>query len=611
MKLLALLFAIVLPLNAQTLTNTNLDGVTNATLNGKLDDDAAASRTALGLDTSTTGGANKIAKFDSLGNLKMSALIPFSAAGSQIANGGNLILTDRQSIGWYASDGNTNGSPSGYGENLFKISQNNNRTNETNIDARGNFCINWGNNFGNKQLQLGSGLGGQHYISLMGGEASSGNTTRNSVPVYARTHFWNGSAAVENYLGLQATVATNGKVGWRFYKNVNRAVASENAFSIGDEFADLSEEGLASPGQSPAYTYLTTGGATINQVCSKYRTVQTGRFTLDGNRALALSGVQAGMRGVIYVAQPSAGGPYTLTLPGGSSTQTGFSLSTTAETADRLGWEYDGTFYYWTIHKGFSVIYVASDADALAYIAAVETAKGSSMSGVQRGAIESFIMAEKAASRWALHKRIYLPIWGNSGANAIDIVTRATGSFPNGATHGSGFVQGNGVNQYFDFGVTPAALSLTNTDVSLTVLFKAVPTTAGIKNAVGCYSGAAFMSLATESSSSNFYGNYCTLNADSNSLTVQPGIWSYGRDATKWELVYNITGVPNYTYTRIGAAVGTVPTVNLRAMALSAAEQQSDAQLGAFSASRFLTSASAYTNNLKTLWQTCTGLTLP
>ena len=54
MKYLTLLLALVLPLTGQTLTNTNLDGVTNATLNGKLDDDASATRAALGLGTAAT-----------------------------------------------------------------------------------------------------------------------------------------------------------------------------------------------------------------------------------------------------------------------------------------------------------------------------------------------------------------------------------------------------------------------------------------------------------------------------------------------------------------------------------------------------------------------------
>ena len=54
MKYLYLLLALALPLTAQTLTNTNLDGVTNAALNGKLDDDPSATRTALGLGTAAT-----------------------------------------------------------------------------------------------------------------------------------------------------------------------------------------------------------------------------------------------------------------------------------------------------------------------------------------------------------------------------------------------------------------------------------------------------------------------------------------------------------------------------------------------------------------------------
>lgn len=54
MKHLILLLALLAPLAAQTLTNTTLDGVTNATLNGVLDNDAAATRTALGLGTAAT-----------------------------------------------------------------------------------------------------------------------------------------------------------------------------------------------------------------------------------------------------------------------------------------------------------------------------------------------------------------------------------------------------------------------------------------------------------------------------------------------------------------------------------------------------------------------------
>jgi len=61
MKYLAILLSLVLPLAGQTLTNTNLDGVTNATLNGVLDDNAAATIAALGLGTAATAASSDFA----------------------------------------------------------------------------------------------------------------------------------------------------------------------------------------------------------------------------------------------------------------------------------------------------------------------------------------------------------------------------------------------------------------------------------------------------------------------------------------------------------------------------------------------------------------------
>ena len=73
MKYLTLLLALVLPLSGQTLTNTNLDGVTNATINGKLDDDASATRTALGLGTAatTTAPVFHVADYGAVGDTRI------------------------------------------------------------------------------------------------------------------------------------------------------------------------------------------------------------------------------------------------------------------------------------------------------------------------------------------------------------------------------------------------------------------------------------------------------------------------------------------------------------------------------------------------------------
>ena len=99
----------------------------------------------------------------------------------------------------------------------------------------------------------------------------------------------------------------------------------------------------------------------------------------------------------------------------------------------------------------------ALDADARAYIAAVEAVlPGNSIETALPNAsnpkriISDFIKSEKAASRWALHKRIYLPIYNNAAANAIDAVSMTSGTFFGTVTHAAGYFQGDGASGYFD-----------------------------------------------------------------------------------------------------------------------------------------------------------------
>ena len=86
---------------------------------------------------------------------------------------GNLILTDRQMIGWYASDGGDANSPTGFGKMLFRIRQDNSHPYETNFDASGNVCWYWGTSTSNRAMQFGDANGGSHYIYLHSGYASS------------------------------------------------------------------------------------------------------------------------------------------------------------------------------------------------------------------------------------------------------------------------------------------------------------------------------------------------------------------------------------------------------------------------------------------------------
>jgi len=101
----------------------------------------------------------------------------------------------------------------------------------------------------------------------------------------------------------------------------------------------------------------------------------------------------------------------------------------------------------------------AMDADAAAYVDAVEAALGSNVTTTQRRAIDTFIKGEKAASRYTLLKRLYLPIWGQAAANAIDMISLTSGTFNGTVTHAAGYVQGNGSTGYFNAG-TPAAAGI-------------------------------------------------------------------------------------------------------------------------------------------------------
>jgi hypothetical protein len=110
------------------------------------------------------------------------------------------------------------------------------------------------------------------------------------------------------------------------------------------------------------------------------------------------------------------------------------------------------------------------DTDALARISQIETAKGSPMTNGQRLALDTFIKAEKAAGRWSLHKRVYLPVWGNAAANSICLVSGTTGTMVNTPTQGAGFMQCNGSSSYFNTGSSPSALGATNASASIWLL---------------------------------------------------------------------------------------------------------------------------------------------
>ena len=120
---------------------------------------------------------------------------------------------------------------------------------------------------------------------------------------------------------------------------------------------------------------------------------------------------------------------------------------------------------------GRSMVYARGDADANAYIAAVEGA-GVSVSATQRGAIDDFYVAAKADSYYTSLKRLYLPIWASAAANAIDMIGLTSGTFNGTVTHAAGYVQGDGSTGYFDSGAgsEPNTLGMSNASATLFIV---------------------------------------------------------------------------------------------------------------------------------------------
>lgn len=353
-------------------------------------DQAAAVRTAIGVNLSQVGGASMTAQYDADGNLVTGTLR--TEAHSSTANdlngmAGNILLPDDKFIGWGASDQNGAGI---YGfAHLGKLyaairydRSHDSGGGELNIDCINRICFYWGDAW-----QMGNANGGNHYQFYHSGTASSGNTRRQSVPIGFNTSTWNGSAAVLNVMAMQAAPldgsGTNSAI--QFF---SRATLGGAQAIAGTKIVEMTEDGTWSPGLAPGFASL-TDGATVTVTCSKYRSVQAAKVTLAGNRTLAISGAEAGMRGVIYVTQDSTGSRL-LTLPNGSATPSGWSLSTTPSAIDRLEWEFDGTYFYWSMVKGLTL---PVDADAAAYLSATGATDSTG--------INNFVTGLKAMGLWA------------------------------------------------------------------------------------------------------------------------------------------------------------------------------------------------------------------
>ena len=256
------------------------------------------------------------------------------------------------------------------------------------------------------------------------------------------------------------------------------------------------------------------------------------------------------------------------------------------------------------------------DLDAIAYIAAVATA-GYSMSAVQKKSIDNFVRFEKAANRWSTHHLIYLPVWGSASANSLCLKTRTSGTFIGGVSQGSGYVQGNGSSGYFQ-GPALNNLSITPTSIGVHFLISQADTTASPAYIGGFTSASRFLNVEFQSSPQRIrfdaYQGSTTATATL-SKSTQNGIVSFVRDAGNVRISRRISSNATLLTNSAIATGGTVPSAQVKFMVgeYSGLYGFSNARWGSWVISSAMTETQTneFTLNLKTLWETCTGLTLP
>ncbi len=253
------------------------------------------------------------------------------------------------------------------------------------------------------------------------------------------------------------------------------------------------------------------------------------------------------------------------------------------------------------------------DTDAKAYIDAV-VAAGATVTATQRNAINAFVKGGKTDGWWTSMRRIYLPIWGIAAPNSIDITSRISGTFLGTVTHSSGYIQGNGTSGYFNFNVTPSSLGIGPSSEMVGALCYTAGSLAS--RYISTQSGANALEISVISGGGGSSTVTHSAHVSVNTTTIPTGIVSVSRTSTTSFFAHQRRN--NTTTTTFGStttASGGL-THNILGMARNnsgTVSQWSNAQFGAFFAGLGLSSSTldSFTLNLETLWETCTGLTMP
>ena len=262
------------------------------------------------------------------------------------------------------------------------------------------------------------------------------------------------------------------------------------------------------------------------------------------------------------------------------------------------------------------------DPDAKGYIDAVETA-GATINATQKAAINTFVKTGKSDGWYSSIKRMYLPIWASAAPNAICMTSLTSGTFNGTVTHSAGYVQGDGSTGYFDLGVSPPTMGITNTSGFVGSLIKTTDSVPGINFPIGARNSANIGQVSAHqfNSATEAIGwvGRSTAGDFSASLTVSAvdGILLSNRNGDGLKLVQRKSSGVSRSSANTSVAANAITPFNFYGLGVNSngsLTNATDMEIGSLFAGTGITTdvgVDAFTLALKNLWETCTGLTLP
>jgi|9_EtaG_2_1085328.scaffolds.fasta_scaffold07566_6 hypothetical protein len=265
----------------------------------------------------------------------------------------------------------------------------------------------------------------------------------------------------------------------------------------------------------------------------------------------------------------------------------------------------------------------SGDPDANAYIALLE-GDGVSVSDAQKTAIDTFYVTGKSDGWYTSLKRFYLPIWGAAAPNARCLVSSTSGTFTGSFTHGSGFTHPSASSSAnrFNLNYKLSDEDLTNENACLMALAydDTDPKDRGIPSSNQSIIGSGGVTsrsirINTISTGLRPHAAWLGVNEDNGNMGSHGVLLANRKDGDTTLTRRNASGISDTSTT--GTLTGTwndhpIMGFGSSTGASGATTQTTVAKSGAFGISAGLSSThrSSYTDAVKTLWETCSGLTL-